>query len=119
MDAGADNIRETMIGSGGWDTAYIHRNEGSKQDVLKNHSKRYTLIPYGSMPVATVPATPTDCTSPINIVIPDPLSGKLAKAPAKSAALPKPTTKVVGSASLKTTPKTTVATSVTVNKPKK
>ena len=90
MDAGADNIRETMVGSGGWDTAYIHKNEGKNQDVLKNHTSRYTLIPYGSMPVAVVPATPTNCDTPIQIVIPNPLSGKLAKAPVKKAALPKP-----------------------------
>ena len=90
MDAGADNIRETMVGSGGWDTAYIHKDEGKNQDVLKNHTSRYTLIPYGSMPVAVVPATPTNCDTPIQIVIPNPLSGKLAKAPVKKAALPKP-----------------------------
>ena len=89
MDAGADNIRETMIGSGGWDTAYIHANEGKNQDVLKNHTSRYTLIPYGSMPIAKVPATPTNCDTPITVIIPNPLSGKLAKAPAKPKALPK------------------------------
>jgi Ca2+-binding RTX toxin-like protein len=91
MDAGADNIRETMIGSGGWDTAYIHANEGKNQDVLKNHTSRYTLIPYGSMPIAMVPATPTNCDTPITVIIPNPLSGKLAKAPAKPKALPKAT----------------------------
>jgi Ca2+-binding RTX toxin-like protein len=85
MDAGADNIRETIVGSGGWDTAYIHKNEGKYQDILKNHSKRYTLIPYGSMPVAAVPVTPVDCNSPINIVIPNPLSGATAKPTAKKA----------------------------------
>lgn len=85
MDAGADNIRETMVGSGGWDTAYIHKNEGKYQDILKNHSKRYTLIPYGSMPIALIPPTPVDCTSPINIVIPNPLSGATAKPAAKKA----------------------------------
>ena len=89
MDAGADNIRETMIGSGGWDTAYIHVNEGKNQDVLKNHTSRYTLIPYGSMPIAMVPATPTNCDTPITVIIPNPLSGKLVKAPAKPKAFPK------------------------------
>jgi Ca2+-binding RTX toxin-like protein len=79
MDAGADFIRETMVGSGGWDTAYIHKDEGKFQDVLKNHSKRYTLIPYGSMPVPAVPPTPVDCDSPIIVNVPNPLSGAQSK----------------------------------------
>ncbi len=90
MDAGADYIRETMVGSGGWDTAYIHKDEGKFQDVLKNHSKRYTLIPYGAMMIPVVPKTPTDCDSPILVSVPNPLAGAL-NSPPKKAAAPKPT----------------------------
>ncbi|MBI1321701.1 hypothetical protein GC170_00730 [bacterium] len=90
MDAGADYIRETMVGSGGWDTAYIHKDEGKFQDVLKNHSKRYTLIPYGAMMIPVVPATPTDCDSPILVSVPNPLAGALSSPPKKTA-VPKPT----------------------------
>ncbi|MFM1802883.1 MAG: hypothetical protein RJA81_2235, partial [Planctomycetota bacterium] len=94
MDAGADNIRETIVGSGGWDTAYIHLDERPNQDVLMNHSRRYTLIKYGSMPVAAVPATPTDCSTPVQVVIPNPLAGTQSKSQPKSKARPKPVQKL-------------------------
>jgi len=79
MDAVADNIRETVIGLGGVDTAYIHENEGKNQDVLKNHSKREKIIAFGSILVSAAPATPTDCDSPVVVAVPNPLSGGAAR----------------------------------------